>query len=202
MGVESSTPDRPTRFKPMTLAVAAAGVLAATTTFLPESVRPWNFSAIGAVALFAAARLGFVPAMAVITVALVVKDLGVYFQHGLEPYPLSWITFAGYAAVGWAFLRNTESPVRIGAAAVGASLAFFLLTNFVSWVEQALPYGYSFAGLMDCYAAGIPFFRGTLVGDLVYSGALFGAHAVLSRAYFPAERVVAAEVVHDPEHLS
>ena len=55
-----------------------------------------------------------------------------------------------------------------------------------------MPYGYSLAGLADCYAAAIPFYRGTLVGDLVFSGGLFAAHAVLSRAYFPAERLAVA----------
>ena len=190
---------RPWYSKPMTLSIAGIGILAAASTFLPESLRPWNFAAIGAVALFAAARLGFLPALAVITVALAVKDLGMYVRHGFEPYPLSWVFFAGYAAIGWAFLRNTESPVKIGAAALGASLLFFLVSNFVSWLEQAYPYGYSFAGLLDCYSAAIPFYRGTLTGDVLYSGAFFGLHAVLSRAYFPDERVAIVEEVRDTD---
>jgi hypothetical protein len=28
---------------------------------------------------------------------------------------------------------------------------------------------------MTCYAAGIPFFHNTILGDLVYTGVLFGA---------------------------
>ena len=31
---------------------------------------------------------------------------------------------------------------------------------------------------MTCYAAGIPFLKGTLLGDLVYSGVLFGSFAL------------------------
>ena len=179
--------DRPSRFKPMTFALAAAGVLAAWTALLPDAVRPANFAAIGAVALFTAARLGFGAALVVVTAALAIKELGVYLIHGWPPYPLSWFYFLGYAALGL-LLRKTESPLRIGGTAVAASLLFFLVSNFVSWLEQALPYGYSLAGLMDCYAAAIPFYRGTLAGDLCFSAALFGLHAVLSRAYFPAER--------------
>ncbi len=190
---------RPSWFKPMTLAIAGVGILAAASTFLPESLRPWNFAASGAVALFAAARLGFLPALAVIAVALAVKDLGMYVRHGFEPYPLSWVLFAGYAAIGWLFLRNTESPVKIGAATFGASFLFFLTSNFVSWLEQAYPYGYSFAGLLDCYSAGIPFYRGTLVGDVLYSATFFGLHAVLSRAYFPEERVAVVEEIRDQD---
>jgi hypothetical protein len=191
---------RPWYSRPMTLGIAAVGILAAASTFLPESLRPWNFAAIGAVALFAAARLGFLPALAIVAVALVVKDLGMYVRHGFEPYPLSWVFFAGYAAIGWLFLRKTESPVAIGLAALSASIVFFLASNFVSWLEQAYPYGYSFAGLLDCYSAAIPFYRGTITGDLLYSGAFFGLHAALSRAYFPAERVAVVEEVRDSEH--
>ena len=65
--------------------------------------------------------------------------------------------------------------------------------------EQAYPYGYSFAGLLDCYSAGIPFYRGTLVGDVIYSATFFGLHAVLSRAYFPEERVAVVEEIRDEE---
>jgi hypothetical protein len=200
MGAEPSAPDQPIGWKPMTLALAGVGVLAAWTALLPETVRPENFAALGAVALFAAARLGFLPALAVVLVALGVKEVGVYFTRGLEPYPLSLVYFTGYAALGWVCLRNTESPVRIGATAFGASALFFLVSNFVSWLEQAYPYGYSLDGLLDCYRSAIPFYRGTFAGDLLYCGALFGLHAVLSRAYFPAERV-AAEQVRDAGDL-
>lgn len=177
------------RYKPMTLALAGVAVLAAGLSLLPPSDRPWNFSAIGALGLFAAARLGFWPAVGFTALSLSLKDLGVYLNHGMLPEPLSWLAFAGYVVLGWVFLRRTESPVKIGGAALSAGLIFFVVSNFMSWLTQALPYGYSFAGLVDCYKAAIPFYRGTLVGDLVFTTALFGAHAVLSRAYFPAERV-------------
>ena len=191
MSVDRTPPTTP-RFKPMTLALAGVAVLAAAISLLPPASRPWNFSAVGALALFAAARLGFWPAVGLSAVALAVKDFGVYLNFGMEPAPLSWLCFAGYVALGWYFLRRTESPVAIGAAALGGGLVFFLASNFVAWLEQAYPYGYSLAGLLDCYRAAIPFYRGTLVGDLLFTTALFGAHAVLSRAYFPAERVAVA----------
>jgi hypothetical protein len=183
----------------MTLAVAAAGVLAAGLTLLPPAVRPWNLSALGALGLFAFARLGFRPAAAVFALALGLKELGAYLQYGMPPHPPTWACYAVYLALGWWLLRRTESPVRIGAAALAASGLFFLVTNFGSWLEQALPYGYSLAGLMDCYAAAVPFYRGTLVGDLAFTAALFGAHAALSRAYFPAERVAVAAAGRGPE---
>jgi hypothetical protein len=173
----------------MTWALAGAALLAALMVLLPPSIRPWNLSAIGALGLFAAARLGFLPAVGFTALALGLKDIGIYLVHGWEPEPASWLCFAGYVALGWCFLRRTESPVKIGAAALSASMIFFLASNFLSWLQQSLPYGYSLEGLVNCYRAAIPFYRGTLVGDLVFSGGLFAAHAALSRAYFPAERV-------------
>lgn len=181
--------------KPMTRALAWAGVVTAAAlpaiiSVLPASAQPWNVSVIGAVGLFAAARLSFNRAFLFVALAIIAKDAAVYFALGMDPYPLSWVFFLGYIAVGYAFLRRTDSPLAVAGGALGASLLFFVASNFVSWLEQAAPYGYSLAGLADCYAAGVPFFRGTIIGDLFFSGVLFGAHAALSRAYFPAERVV------------
>jgi hypothetical protein len=173
----------------MTLTLAGVAVLAAWMALLPPHYRPWNLSVIGALGLFAAARLGFWPAIGLTALALGMKDLGIYLHYGWAPAPLSWLCFGVYVALGWVALRRTESPLKIGAATLSASLLFFLISNFGSWLGQSLPYGYSFAGLVDCYTAAIPFYRGTLVGDLVFAGGLFAAHAALSRAYFPAERV-------------
>jgi hypothetical protein len=201
--MDSPTPPQPASpyFKPMTLALAGVAVLAAASALLPQTVRPWNVAALGALALFATARLRFPLAVGVFLTALAVKEVGVYFQYGFPPHPPTWACFAVYLGLGWLLLRKTESPFWIAGTALGASLLFFVVTNFGAWLEQAYPYGYSFQGLLNCYAAAIPFYRGTFVGDMFFSAALFGAHAALSRAYFPAERVgaVATQEVHDSE---
>ncbi|MBA4188442.1 MAG: hypothetical protein C0467_10595 [Planctomycetaceae bacterium] len=181
--------------KPMTRALAWAGVLTAGTlpvvfSQLSPAAQPWNLSIIGALSLFVAARLKFTQAFLFVVLAVVAKDAAVYFALGMEPYPLNWVLFLGYVAVGYAFLRGTDSPTRIGATALGAGLLFFVVSNFISWLEQAAPYGYSLEGLANCYVAAVPFYRGTILGDLLFTGVLFGAHAVLSQAYYPAERVV------------
>jgi hypothetical protein len=176
----------------MTLALACAAVLSGVMAFLPQEYRPWNLSAIGALGLFTAARLGLWQAIAFTVMSLALKDFAIYTTYHWHPQPLSWLAFVGYIALGWWFLRRTESPLVIGGVTLSAGLCFFLITNFLSWVNQAQPYGYSLEGLLDCYVAGIPFHRGTLVGDVIFTAALFGAHAVLSRAYYPNERVVVA----------
>lgn len=135
--------------------------------------------------------LGFWQGVAFTAVAIALKDLTVYFTSDWwQPYPLSWVYFSVYALIGWAALRRSENTGRIAVTALGASLFFFFVSNFVSWLEQALPYGYSLQGLVDCYAGAVPFYRGTLLGDLAFTGAAVRpARGGTSRAYFPNERV-------------
>jgi hypothetical protein len=198
--MDSPHPTAPSYFKPMTFALAALAVLAAAISALPPDVRPWNVAALGALFLFATARLRLSLALPICALALAVKEVGVYLQFGYPPSPLTWLCLAGYAVLGWGLLRKTESPLWIGGTAVGASLLFFLTSNFGSWLAQSLPYGYSFEGLVNCYVAAIPFYRGTFLSDVAFSAALFGAHAVLSRAYFPAERIaMGVEPIHNVE---
>jgi len=86
-------------------------------------------------------------------------------------------------------LRATESPWRIGGAAALGSLQFFVITNFGVWLGAKFAYAHTLAGLAACYVAAIPFYGRTLASDLLYSAALFGLHAWLSRTVARAERV-------------
>ena len=186
-------------YKPMTLALTGVGLaltalLTLTFAQLPTEYSMWNASVIGALALFTAGRLGFWPGVGVTALAIALKDVCLYFTAAWwQPYPLSWVYFTGYVVMGWAFLQRSESISRIMTVALGSGLLFFFASNFVSWLEKALPqYEHSLAGLIDCYVSAIPFYRGTFVGDVAFSAVFFSAHAVLSRVYFPAERVNAA----------
>lgn len=53
------------------------------------------------------------------------------------------------------------------------AIQFFVITNFGAWMFLN-SYPKTFAGLMACYAAGVPFFWNTLAGDIGYSALLFG----------------------------
>ena len=54
------------------------------------------------------------------------------------------------------------------------SVLFFLITNGAVWAFGTM-YPHSFAGLMQSYLMGIPFFKNTLLGDLFYTGVLVGS---------------------------
>jgi hypothetical protein len=57
-----------------------------------------------------------------------------------------------------------------------SSVIFFLTTNFGSMINSMGLYPRDFSGLMMSYTAALPFFRTSLISDLVFSGALFGIY--------------------------
>ena len=126
-------------------------VIAAALRIVPH---PWNFTPVGAMALFSGAilkdrRLAFVVPL----VALFVGDLFIGF-HKLMP--IVYASFLLSVAIGF-WLRNRRTVARISAATLIGAIQFFLVTNFAVWAF-ALSFPHTAAGLVACYAAGIPFF--------------------------------------------
>lgn len=110
-------------------------------------------------------------------------------------YPLSadhLVTWAWYAAILLlgGTLKENSGTLRVGGAALAASVSFFLLSNFAVWAVWAM-YPKTLAGLAACYLAGLPFFRHSLAGDLFFTVAFFGIGALLegARSRMAAERV-------------
>lgn len=60
--------------------------------------------------------------------------------------------------------------------AVGSSVFFFVVTNFAVWLEGSL-YPRTLVGLQQCFTLALPFFRNTLLSDLIYTASLFGLYA-------------------------
>ncbi len=153
----------------------AAGFLAvgALVRFIPH---PYNLTPLTAMALFAGASLPAPVALVLAVGALFVGDVA-----------LGWVAqnLMGYLAIGLTVLlglgvRRGRRPVAITGAALSGSLIFFLLSNFGVWLEGLL-YPKTWAGLVACYVAGIPFYRHQLLGDLAYTALLFGGFALVCR---------------------
>lgn len=158
---------------------------AAATRLLPH---PPNMTSIAALALFGGAqfadrRLAF----AVPLLALGLSDLalGVYWNWSTMAWqPHMWVQYLAFAlvvALGMV-LRQRRTVTRVAVATLAASTLFFVLTNLAEWVFQPW-YPKTAAGLTACYVAAIPFFGNTLLGDLFYSGLLFGAWHWLESRY-------------------
>ena len=153
-------------------------ILAAVfTRLIPH---PPNFAPIAAIALFGGAyfnnkKIAFIVPFA----ALFLSDLVIGFYEGMWAIYLS---FAVVVGIGF-LLKNRITTGKVAIAAVSSSILFFVVTNFAVWISGFL-YPMNFTGLITCYTAAIPFFHNTLIGDLVYTGALFGLYA-LARVKYP-----------------
>ncbi len=91
--------------------------------------------------------------------------------------------YAGFALtvmIGF-WIGQSMNMRRIVAAVIGASLLFFLITNFGAWMTSGL-YPMTADGLLQAYLAGIPFLQNSLLGNAVFTALLFGGFAALQRS--------------------
>jgi hypothetical protein len=146
-----------------------------------------NFAPVGALSLFAGARLRGWQAWVLPLALMIATDPLVGGYSSATP-----LVYASFLVSVWigTRLRNSENPFWIGSAAIAGAVQFFLITNFAVFAGSTM-YPHTGAGLLACYTAGIPFFWRTLASDILYSGALFGLHAWLSRTVARSERVAA-----------
>jgi hypothetical protein len=165
-------------------------VLTSLSRLLPH---PWNFSPLGAMAIFGGATIGhrylnmLIPLFFVWASDLLVNNIlyksyfneFVWFYDGFYWQYVSYllISFLAYYAI------NSFKFHRIILFSVFSSILFFLISNFGVWASGGL-YPPDFQGLISCYVAGLPFLKGNLLGDLVYTSVLFGVYYIAGRKFF------------------
>ena len=158
--------------RPLAIGLTILGMLARLVPHAP------NFTPVGGVSLFAGGRLSGWKAYLLPLVLMLVTDP---FVGGYSfATPFVYASFLIYVWIG-SRVRATQSPLAIGGAALAGSVQFFLITNFAMWLKPVSLYTHDAAGLMACYVAAIPYYRNTVLADLFYSAALYGAYALLSR---------------------
>jgi hypothetical protein len=168
-----------------TLLALAMIVLAAALRIAPH---PWNFTPVGAMALFSGAvvrdrRLAFLFPL----LALLAGDLLIAFHKLL---PLVYASSLLSVAIGM-WLRDRRTAPRIAAMTVLGAIQFFVITNLGVWAFlDSFPL--TAGGLVACYIAGIPLFWNTLAGDAFYGVLLFGGFA-LAEQLMPSLRLPAYE---------
>jgi len=155
-------------------------VLAAALRIAPH---PWNFTPVGAMALFSGAvlrdrRLAFFFPL----LALFLGDIFIGFHKLI---PLVYASFLVNVAIGL-WLRDRCTIARITLATLLGAVQFFIVTNFAVW-QFLSGYPHTTSGLAACYIAGIPFFWNTLAGDAFYAALLFGSYAFAER-FIPASQ--------------
>ncbi|MDR1406736.1 MAG: hypothetical protein LBJ23_01660 [Tannerella sp.] len=171
--------------------ICAMILVAAGSRFIPH---PPNFSPVGSIALLGAAYYGrrywayLIPlaAMFLSDVALNNVVYRAFFGGGFTwLYSGALFTYGAMLLIVLmgAFTLKKISIPRLVASALGASVVFYLVSNFGVWVSTGMYglYPRTFAGLMECYVAGLPFLQNVVAGDLVYTIVLFGAFELMQR---------------------
>ncbi|MGL4550683.1 MAG: DUF6580 family putative transport protein [Gemmataceae bacterium] len=173
-------------------AVAVQTVLCRVAPYYFGPWALWNFVPAGALALFAGSRLRTGWALLVPLSAMFVADvllIGPIAAMGYSSIswgtPLLYACFAAYFGIGLLVPRDRFAPHLVLLAALAASAQFFVITNFAAWVADATLYTKDAAGLLNCYAAAVPFYRATFAADVAFGLGLFAAHAALVRLSSP-----------------
>ncbi|MEO8146317.1 MAG: DUF6580 family putative transport protein [Bacteroidia bacterium] len=163
---------------------------AALSRMIPH---PYNFAPIGALGLFGAAYFSqrwlaiLLPLISLWISDIVINNtLYAKYYNGFTIFYDEWYwiygTLALTSVIGFYTLKTVNVKTVLGSSLIASAL-FFLLTNFACWPGNN-SYSQNLDGLMQCYAAGVPFFKGTLAGNLFYSALLFGGFE-LAKKNFP-----------------
>ncbi len=142
-----------------------------------------NVSPVAALALLAGYILrGRVLALAVPLIVLTMSDL--YFGGYAPKVMVSVYALLALPALAGRSLNNFHqnqkssalSVASVGATGLGFSVLFFLGTNLAVWSSSSF-YPMNLTGLLECYTAALPFFRQTILGDMIFVSLFFGSYA-------------------------
>lgn len=150
-------------------------LFAACVRILPH---PWNFTPIGAMALFSGAKLS--SKWAAFLIPLSALFFGDLFVGIYKLMVVVYLSFCLSVLIG-RYIRHHQTVFPLSLATLLGAVQFFLITNLAVWAFGYTPYPKSFAGLSTCYVAGIPLFFNTLLGDFFYAAILFGGFALVER---------------------
>lgn len=160
--------------------------------------RPFGFAPQMAMALFGGAVISDKRfAVLLPLLSLFLSDLlyQVLYMNGLSTiegfYEGQWFTYLLFVGISfYGMLMKRTNFKNILGFTVSGSLIFFLLSNFGVWIAGAgFQRPQTLAGLGQCYVDALVFYRdyglingfygNNLIGDLFFSGVLFGAFALI-----------------------
>jgi hypothetical protein len=121
--------------------------------------------------------------------ALLLSDAVIQFLYNQDLFPYAgfysgqWINYLILllaTLIGWALKGRKYSGLFAGALA--APTLFFLASNFLVWTGSHITYTKDFNGLMNCYEAGLPFYRNSLIATMVFLPVILFAYNFLVRS--------------------
>jgi hypothetical protein len=103
--------------------------------------------------------------------AMLISDLFIGFST------ISIFVYLAFILVG--FIGVKSKKISISTVLI-SSICFFVITNFGVWL---IGYPKTLAGLMECYTLAIPFFRNSLIGDVLFSAIMYFSFEFVSKKY-------------------
>ena len=150
-----------------------------------------NFTAMESIALFAGAYLGWKALAALLPIITwYASDLFINNTVSRVWYPevegIVWFTndmfWVYISAIVMIFIGAKAlkkwNPAKLAISAVGASLLFFVVTNFGTWMSGTM-YPMNGAGLLACFTAALPFLKSSLMSNLAFTAVLFGGYELV-----------------------
>jgi hypothetical protein len=135
----------------------------------------FNFSAVMSAALFGGAflvRRTWKYAIPMVVMLATDAVLGVY-NLGIMLSVYGALLFT--VLLGDLYTRK-PSMGRYAGSVIAGSLSFFVVTNFAVWFfGDGTMYPHTGQGLVQSFSMAIPFYRNTLLSDLLFSSAFYGA---------------------------
>jgi hypothetical protein len=129
-----------------------------------------NVAPVAALALFSGATIKDKYLRILIPfLVMFISDIFLGFDATL---PFVYGAFFINILLGNRFLSKSNTVVKTASVTLLGSVLFFLITNFGVWATSTM-YAKNISGLFMSYYMGIPFFRNTVLGDLVYSFSFF-----------------------------
>lgn len=154
-------------------------------------IRLWipipNFSPIGAIALMGGAFLGkralafALPLLALFLGDLILSQVSSAYSSYLfsASFAMVYLAFVVIVLIGLRLSKHMNLKNVLGTSIV-AAVAFFVISNFGSWLFFGM-YPMNAAGLMEAFAAGLPFFQNTLISQLVFSLGIYIAFSLSTK---------------------
>ena len=152
------------------IAILLLLILGVVTRFLPH---PANFTAIGAIALFGGLYLPKKWAILAPLAIMLTSDIFIGF-YSIQIMTSVYLGFVIIGLIGLKVRKNKKFSTVLGGTLLG-SILFFLLTNLAVWMFGTM-YTHNLSGLMQSYYMAIPFFKNSLMANLIYTGILVGSY--------------------------
>lgn len=166
---------------------------------ITNSMEIYNFTAIGAGALFSGVvfkdkKFAYIVPLAAVFLSDVFFELFTNIQgfYGGGDMLFVYGAFVLTTFIGTRIKKANAGNILLASICVG--VLFFLLSNLGTFLFRGL-YPQTFSGLLQCYWAAIPFYKNslfgsfalnTIMGNVFYSGVLFGAYALLKPVFVKA----------------